>query len=72
MSAPNLLLYFENSVGRILEHPGGYAVLWYAPGARDFAEFRAFLTHMGQLLHRRDWNRVFGDQRIRVTGALLV
>ena len=61
--SPVLPVYFENPVGRILEHPAGFAVVQYHPGERHFSEFQAFLTHTGQLLRRRDWNRLLGDQR---------
>lgn len=63
MAAPDLLIYFENPVGYILEHPAGYAVVQYKPGERRFDEFRAFLTHVGELLRRRGWHRLLGDQR---------
>ena len=58
-----LRLYFENPVGRILEHPAGYAVIAYHAGPRDLYHLQAFLTHALHLLRRRDWNRLFGDQR---------
>ncbi len=61
--SPVLPVYFENPVGRILEHPAGFAVVQYHPGARHFSELQAFLTHTGQLLQRRSWNRLLGDQR---------
>ncbi|MBD2767590.1 hypothetical protein IC235_06760 [Hymenobacter sp. BT664] len=56
-------LYFENSVGRVLEHPDGYALVRYAAGQRDFAFFRAFLTHTGHLLRRYGWHQLLADQR---------
>jgi hypothetical protein len=58
-----LRIYFENSVGRILEHPDGYALVHYHPGARDLAYLQAFLRHVGQLLQRRGWHKILGDQR---------
>jgi len=56
-------LYFENPVGRILEHPGGYVVVEYAAGPRDFATFQAFLTHTSQVLRRHKWHKMLADQR---------
>ncbi|MDO7847519.1 hypothetical protein Q5H92_14210 [Hymenobacter sp. M29] len=56
-------LYFENPVGRLLEHPDGYALVEYAPGRRDFPTFQAFLTHTSQLLRRHHWHKMLADQR---------
>ncbi|WP_210521355.1 hypothetical protein [Hymenobacter terricola] len=56
-------LYFENPIGRLLEHPDGYALVQYAAGPRDFATFQAFLTHTGQLLRRYGWHKMLADQR---------
>lgn len=63
MTSPDFLVYFQNPVGRVLEHPDGYAVVEYAPGPRQLDHLQAFLTHVGQLLRRRGWNRILGDQR---------
>ncbi|WP_303311958.1 hypothetical protein [Hymenobacter sp. BT730] len=59
----SLRLYFENPVGRILEHPDGYAVVQYHAGKRELDYLQAFLRHTGQLLQLRGWNRLLGDQR---------
>ncbi|UOQ96255.1 hypothetical protein MUN81_13460 [Hymenobacter sp. 5317J-9] len=56
-------LYFENPVGRLLEHPDGYALVQYAAGPRDFPTFQAFLTHTSQLLRRHNWHKMLADQR---------
>lgn len=56
-------LYFENPVGRLLEHPNDYAVVQYNEGPRDFATLRAFLTHTRHLLRRHNWHRMLADQR---------
>ncbi|MFD2717677.1 hypothetical protein ACFST9_03050 [Hymenobacter monticola] len=56
-------LYFENPVGRLLEHPDGYALVQYAPGVRDFPTYQAFLTHTSQLLRRHGWHKLLADQR---------
>ncbi|WP_426059761.1 hypothetical protein [Hymenobacter sp. B1770] len=56
-------IYFENAVGRLVEHPDGYALFRYHPGQRKFSDFQALLTHMSSLLARRRWNRLLGDQR---------
>jgi hypothetical protein len=56
-------LYFENSAGRLLEHPNGYVVLEYKPGKRKFFDLQALLTHTRNLLERNQWHRLLGDQR---------
>jgi hypothetical protein len=61
--ATGLPVYFANSAGRVLEHPAGYAVFEYAPGARQLSDLQALLIHTGQLLRRRQWHRLLGDQR---------
>lgn len=58
------LLYFENAMGRIHEHPDGYAWLRYHPGQRSLSDVQGFLTHTGRLLQRYDWHRVLSDQRL--------
>jgi hypothetical protein len=57
-------LYFENTVGRLLEHPDGYVVFIYKPGKRRLADLQALLTHTRNLLERNKWNRLLGDQRL--------
>jgi hypothetical protein len=64
MAQADLRLYFENPVGRILEHPDGYAVVQYHAGKRKLHHLQAFLTHTGQLLERRGWAKLLGDQRL--------
>ncbi|MBC6989030.1 hypothetical protein [Hymenobacter sp. BT491] len=59
-----LRLYFENPVGRILEHPDGIAWVQYQPGPRQFDHLKAFLTHTGRLLGLRGWRKLLGDQRL--------
>lgn len=59
-------LYFENSVGRLLEHPEGFAILQYHPGKRKLSDLQALLTHGGNLLVRNQWHRMLGDQRLMV------
>ena len=56
-------LYFENPVGRLLEHPDGYALVQYTKAPRDFAVFQAFLTHTHHLLRRHGWHKMLADQR---------
>ncbi|SMB99563.1 hypothetical protein SAMN00120144_0264 [Hymenobacter roseosalivarius DSM 11622] len=55
-------LYFNNPVGRVLEHPDGYAHIIYEPGPRKLDYLQAFLTHTGQRL--RCWHKLFSDQRL--------
>jgi hypothetical protein len=57
-------LYFENNVGRLLEHPEGFVVFEYKPGPRQFADLQALLTHTRNLLERNQWHRMLGDQRL--------
>ena len=54
-------VYFENAVGRITEDPHGYAFVHYHDVPRQLIELRALLTHLGQLLLRRNWHRVLID-----------
>lgn len=51
-------------MGRILEHPHGYALLRYHPGHRILADVQGFLTHTGRLLQLRGWHRMLSDQRL--------
>jgi hypothetical protein len=61
---PVLRLYFENPVGRVLEHPDGYAVVRFHNGARNLQHFQALMEHTWQLLQRHSWHKLLGDQRI--------
>ncbi|GAA4028172.1 hypothetical protein GCM10022409_10290 [Hymenobacter glaciei] len=63
MPEPALRIYFNNPVGRVLEHPDGYAYVIYEPGPRKLHHLQAFLTHTGQLLALRGWHKLLGDQR---------
>ncbi len=56
-------LYFENGSGRIWEEPDHYLRLEYRSGPRELVQFRALLTHMGQALARRKWDKALIDQR---------
>jgi hypothetical protein len=58
------LLYFENNMGRIIEHPHGYALLRYQSGKRSLADVQEFLTHTGRLLQLRSWYKILSDQRL--------
>ena len=58
------LLYFENAMGSILEHPNGYAWLRYHPGQRTLSDVQGFLAHTGRLLQRYGWYRLLSDQRL--------
>ena len=60
----SLPVYFENPVGRLLEHPNGYAIVQYKSEKRKMNELQAFLTHASQLLLRRGWHKLLGDQRV--------
>lgn len=59
------LTYFENSVGRLLEHPAGqYISVEYRTGPRQISELQAFLAHAGQLLARWGWDKLLGQQEM--------
>jgi hypothetical protein len=64
MNQKRLRLYFENAVGRVMEHPEGYVRVEYKPGARNLSDLQAFLHHTGQLLQLRGWRKLLGDQRL--------
>ncbi|TDN40233.1 hypothetical protein E4631_18240 [Hymenobacter sp. UV11] len=63
MPSPKLPIYFENDVATLREHPQGYVVFEYKPGKRAFTDLQAVLTHLSNLLRRRDWYKILGDQR---------
>ena len=58
-----LPLYFENPIGRLYEHPDGYAIIAYNRGPRQLATFQSFLQHLENLLQRHGWNKVLADHR---------
>ena len=62
LSAP--LFYFQNSVGRLLEHPQGYAVVEYHAGPRPLADLQGLLAQLVRLLTQRGWSKVLADQRL--------
>ena len=57
---PTLLhTYFENPVGRLLEHPvEQYIHVEYRTGPRQVGELQAFLNHAGELLAQRGWDKL--------------
>lgn len=58
-----LRTYFENPVGRLLEHPAGdYIEVEYGTGPRQLSELQAFLTQAGRLLARRGWDKLLGGR----------
>jgi hypothetical protein len=51
--------YFENPVGRVLEHPvEHYIQVEYHTGPRKLGELQAFLNHAGELLAQRGWDKL--------------
>lgn len=64
MTTPSLPVYFENAAAKLREHPDGYVVFEYKPGVRQLADFQAMLTHTGNLLRRKNWYKILGDQRL--------
>jgi hypothetical protein len=51
--------YFENAVGRLLEHPvERYITVEYHTGPRQLGELQAFLSHAGQLLAQHGWDEL--------------
>ena len=63
LSQRDIRVYFENPVGRLLEHPREFVIVQYNPGRRNFSELQAFLTHARQLLISRKWHKLVSDQR---------
>ncbi|HEX8659510.1 MAG TPA: hypothetical protein VF690_18360 [Hymenobacter sp.] len=59
-----LRLYFENAVGRLYEHPDGFAVFRFNPGKRKLSELQGLLTHVRNLLMTKRWHRFLADQRL--------
>lgn len=59
-STPTLLrTYFENQVGKLLEHPvEHYIHVEYATGSRQMGELQAFLHKAGELLAQRGWDKL--------------
>jgi hypothetical protein len=57
--------YFENSVGRLLEDPAGqYISVEFHTGPRQLSELQAFLSHAGQLLAHRGWDKLRTHQSL--------
>ncbi|OGX87920.1 hypothetical protein BEN47_10355 [Hymenobacter lapidarius] len=56
-------LYFENAVGRLYEHPDGYALFQYNDGKRTLSELQGLLSHLRNVLERNRWYRFLTDQR---------
>ncbi|MGI4824025.1 MAG: hypothetical protein ACRYFV_22680 [Janthinobacterium lividum] len=51
--------YFENAVGKLLEHPfERYITVEYHTGPRQLGELQAFLSHAGQLLAQHGWDQL--------------
>lgn len=64
-STTALSTYFENPVGRLLEHPVSNCIsVEYSQGPRKPSELQAFLTEAGQLLAARGWDKLLGDQTL--------
>ncbi len=58
-----LRTYFENPVGRLLEHPTEqYFQVEYRTGPRRVGELQAFLNHAGELLAQRGWDKLHHDE----------
>jgi hypothetical protein len=63
MSVAAFYTYFENPVGRLLEHPAGhYIAVEYRTGPRQLSELQDFLMQAGQLLARRGWDKLLSHQ----------
>ena len=62
LAAPRL--YFENGVGRLYEHPDGYALFRFNAGQRRLSELQGLLSHVRNLLARNRWHRFLADQRL--------
>ena len=57
-------LSFENAVGRLYEHPDGYALFQFKTGKRNLSDLQRLLTHVRRLLARNRWHRFLADQRL--------
>ncbi|RZK31091.1 MAG: hypothetical protein EOO63_05045 [Hymenobacter sp.] len=58
-ATPLLRTYFENPVGRLLEHPTEqYIRVEYRTGPRQLGELQTFLNHAGALLAQRGWDKL--------------
>lgn len=58
-ASTSLHTYFENPVGRVLEHPvEHYIRVEYCTGPRQAGELQAFLNHAGELLAQRGWDKL--------------
>jgi hypothetical protein len=58
-ASTSLHTYFENPVGRLLEHPvERYIQVEYRTGPRQTGELQAFLNHAGKLLAQHGWDKL--------------
>ena len=64
MLTSGLAPFFENAAACLFEHPGGYVFFQYKAGKRHLADLQAALTHTADLLHKRKWYKLLGDQRL--------
>ena len=66
MSSASSRTYFENAAGRLSEQPtggSGYVLVEHHPGPRRLSDLQTLLGHAKQLLARRGWHKMLGDQR---------
>ena len=64
MSAALPALYFENAVGRLYQHPDGYALFRFNSGPRKLSELQGLLTHARNLIELNGWHRFLADQTL--------
>jgi hypothetical protein len=57
-------LYYENAVGRLYEHPEGFALFRFKPGKRKFSELQGLLIQVRDLLESKGWNRFLADNTL--------
>ncbi|GAA4054286.1 hypothetical protein GCM10022409_46670 [Hymenobacter glaciei] len=57
-------LYFENAVGRLYEHPDGYALFRFSAGQRKLSELQGLFRHVRHVLERNGWHHFLSDQRL--------
>ncbi|WP_426060702.1 hypothetical protein [Hymenobacter sp. B1770] len=71
MAGVPIRLHFKSSVGQVSEQAvgrkGGHVVVEYAAGPHRLADLQTMLGHTKQLLARRGWHKVLGDQRLYPT-----
>ncbi|OGX86486.1 hypothetical protein [Hymenobacter glacialis] len=64
MAPATIRLYFENAVGRLYEHPDGYALFQYNDGKHTLPDLQGLFSHLRNVLERNNWHHFLTDQRL--------